>query len=201
MNTLRTLLPTLLLTLLVGSLPALAGDLAKEPGYLDLEWIEIPADAAEIQDINLGPALLAMALGVDEQATEPEELALAEALKMVRSIRVKSYSLEAGHGERTAKAIGRIEKQLAKDGWDRLFHMRDHDETITLSTLSRGGTIVGLAAVVFEPGDSVTFANVVGDLNLGTLMKLAGQLEEGDLGDLLEGLDIEVERSETLGDS
>mgnify|MGYP001438349794 FL=1 len=41
--------------------------LAAEPGYVDLEWIVIPEDADEIQDIDLGPILMSMASDAEER--------------------------------------------------------------------------------------------------------------------------------------
>ena len=57
MNTLRVaLVTTLILGLAAGSAAALK--LEDAPGYVDLEWIEIPDTADEIQDIDLSPVLL-----------------------------------------------------------------------------------------------------------------------------------------------
>ena len=76
--------------LLLLALPALAGDLEKEPGYIDLEWIDIPDDAEEIQDIDLGPALLSAAADAEKSGDEE----LAKAFSMIRSIRVVSFSMD-----------------------------------------------------------------------------------------------------------
>jgi hypothetical protein len=49
--------------------------------------------------------------------------------------------------------------------------MKDGEETVTVSTLHRGEDMVGLMLLTYEPGDSATFVNVVGDLDLTTLLR------------------------------
>ncbi|HPF71965.1 MAG TPA: hypothetical protein PLQ13_14930, partial [Candidatus Krumholzibacteria bacterium] len=69
---------------------ALAAD--KEPGYVDLEWIPIPAGADEVTDIDLSPMLMSVA----KDARENGDDALLQALAMVRSLRVKEFSVDPG---------------------------------------------------------------------------------------------------------
>ena len=69
--------------------------MAKEPGYVDLEWIRIPDDADEIKDIDLSPMLMSFA----QDAKENGDDALVQALAMVRSLRVKAFSADRGHGQ------------------------------------------------------------------------------------------------------
>jgi len=187
MKTLRTTsLMTLMLCLVVAG-SALAKNLEKEIGYIDLEWIEIPEDALEIQDIDLGPILGDLA----KDAKEKGDDALFQALGMVHSIRVKSYSVEEGSGQAASAAVAKIAAQLKEDDWKRLIYMKDGDETVSVSTKYDGEDLVGLMIVTYEPDDSVAFVNVVGDLDLGTLLSLAKDIDHDSIGDMLEGLDIE----------
>jgi hypothetical protein len=187
MKTLRTTsLMTLMLCLVVAG-SALAKNLEKEIGYIDLEWIEIPEDALEIQDIDLGPILGDLA----KDAKEKGDDALFQALGMVRSIRVKSYSVEEGSGQAASAAVAKIAAQLKEDDWKRLIYIKDGDETVSVSTKYNGEDLVGLMIVTYEPDDSVAFVNVVGDLDLGTLISLAKDIDHDSIGDMLEGLDIE----------
>lgn len=174
------------------ALPALAADVSNLPGYVDLDWIRIPAGAAEIQDIVLDPVLAGLAAkghGADEDA-------LAQALAMVKSVRVKSFSLGEGHDESNVAAdVRKLQDRLEKDKWQRLIYMKDGDQTVTVSTLYRGKDMVGLMLLTYEPGDSATFVNVVGDLDLATLMSLASQMH----GENLQGLLSEMDASGNKG--
>ena len=187
MNTLRTTsLMTLIFGLMVAGL-ALAQNLEKEVGYIDLEWIDIPEDASEIQDIDLGPILGDLA----KDAKDKGDDALFKALGMVRSIRVKSYSVEDGGGEAASAAVAKIAAQLKEDDWKRLIYMKDGEETVSVNTKYDGEDLVGLMIVTYEPDDSVAFVNVVGDLDLGTLISLAKDIDHDSIEDMLEDLDIE----------
>jgi hypothetical protein len=188
MNTLRKLL-IMTATLALLALPA-AADITQEPGYFDLEWIAIPEDAEEIQDIDLS----AMLTEVAARAKEDGDDELAKALAMVRSVRVKAFSLEYRDKEVEA-TVERVNTQLKDGGWNRLIYVKDGDESVTVSSMHQDGLMVGLVAVVYEPGDSAAFINVVGDLDLATLLGLAGEFDLDELGEYMgeQGGDDEVE--------
>ena len=186
MNTPRTVLAALLALglLAAGTAPA-AEDLAKEPGYVDLEWIEIPADADEIKDIDLSPMLLSFA----KEAHEKGDDALVQALAMVRSLRVKAFSVSASRDAQVSETVAKVTDRLKRDDWKRLIYVKNDEETISVNTRYDGDQLVGLMLVAYEPGDSVAFVNVVGDLDLATLLGLAGEIDGDNLQDLLEDLE------------
>jgi len=164
---------------------ALAGNVEKEVGYIDLEWIDIPEDASEIQDIDLGPILVDIA----KDAKSNGDDALVQALAMVRSIRVKSFSVDEGGDEAAGAAVEKITAKMKENNWKRLIYMKDGDETVSVNTMYDGEDLVGLMIVTYEPGDSVAFINVVGDLDLGTLLSLAKKVDHDSIEDMLEGLE------------
>ena len=185
MKTPRALSAALLAVLLLAAGAAAAADLEKEPGYVDLEWIEIPADAAEIKDIDLSPMLLTFARDAREQGDD----ALVEALGMVRSLRVKAFSVGAAQDAQVAATVEKVTARLQKDDWKRLVYVKSKDETVSVSTRYAGDQLVGLMLVAYEPGDSAAFVNVVGDLDLGKMLKLAGEIDGDHLEDMLQGLE------------
>jgi hypothetical protein len=67
--------------------------------------------------------------------------------------------------------------------------MKDGDETVSVNTKYDGQDLVGLMIVNYEPHDSVVFVNVVGDLDLATLIGLAKQVDHDSIEDMLEGLE------------
>jgi hypothetical protein len=169
------------------TVPALgAEDVTKLPGYVDLNWIQIPAGAAEIQDIVLDPVLAGLAV----KGSVEDEDALNQALAMVKSVRVKSFTLAPGQDETTvATDVKKLQDILEKGKWQRLIYVKDGDETVTVSTLYNGDIMAGLMLLTYEPGDSATFINVVGDLDLSTLLRLASQMHGADLNGMLSGVE------------
>jgi len=196
MTTLRIkLLAAVLLTLFVTGIASAATG-ADEPGYIDLEWIEIPDGADEVQDIDLSHILLGIAADAENSGDEE----LAQALSMVRSIRVKGFSVDKYNRDDVDGYIDRIERTLKNEDWKRLIYVRDDEESVTVSTKYVGDKLVGLTIVTFEPGDSVAFINVAGDLDLATLFKLAGGFDSDSIEDMLDELEdvegIEIHRHE-----
>ncbi len=187
-----TALATLLLLL---TAPTFAADLKDTPGYVDLEWIRIPASAAEIQDIDLGAVLLGIAADAEDNRDE----ALLQALGMIKSIRVKSWTMD-GDDPVASEAMDKVARTLEKDDWKRLIYIKDDEETVTVSTRYEGKDMVGLMLVTYEPDDTVAFVNVVGDLDLGTLFTLVRQFDDDSIADMLEELDgvqgIEIDKHE-----
>ena len=153
-----------------------------EPGYLDLEWITIPAGAAEVQDIDLSDILV----GIAADAERSGDTALAQALSMVHSVRVKAFSMEDGDVESAEKAVQKFLSKLEKDGWSRLIYVKNDSETVSVSTKSVDGKMVGLTVVVFDPSEEAAFINVAGDLNLGTIFQLAKNFPMEDLDAILD---------------
>ena len=185
MNTLRNISLMTLMLCFLGAGLTVAADLSKEIGYIDLEWIDIPEEASEIQDIDLGPILGDLA----KDAKENGDDALFQALGMVHSIRVKSFSVDEGGDQDAKLAVDRIADLMKTDDWKRLIYMKDGDETVSVNTKYDGEDLVGLMIVVYEPEDSVAFVNVVGDLDLGTLLRLAKEMDSDSIEDMLEELD------------
>lgn len=176
MTTRRLLSIALAACLLTAALPALS-DVTRETGYVDLGFITIPDDADEVQDIDLTSMLATLA----DDARAEGETDLADLLTMVRSVRVKAFSVDDDDAS-IKQNVDRVMKKLDQDEWTRIIYVKDGDETVSVSTKSdKNGNIVGLTVVMFEPGDSVGFVNVVGDINLGKLLSLAGKFDLDDV--------------------
>jgi hypothetical protein len=190
MTTRRLLTITLALALTACALPAVAG-VEDEPGYIDLSFIEIPLDADEVQDIDLTSVLDDIA----EDARAEGEDALAELLGMVRSVRVKWFSVTEDGEDAIRGNVQRVLEMLDERDWTRIIYIKDDDETVTVSTKNVDGQMVGLTIVVFEPGDSAGFVNVVGDLDLGKVMAMAGNMDLDELDKYMEEY-AETERIE-----
>lgn len=185
MKTPRIMLTILLLISFIVSGLAYAGKIKDEPGFVDLDWIEIPDDASEIQDIDLTSILKTVA----DDAKDTGDDELAQILEMIRSIRVKGFGVDDKHSERVESAVNKMTKQLKKDGWKRLIYLKDEGEIMSISTMYHKDDLVGLMVMAFEPGEEVLFANIMGDLDLPAILKLVGAMDGEGLEDLLEGFD------------
>jgi hypothetical protein len=175
----------LMAALLCVSGSAMAAKVATGPGYIDLSFIEIPEDAEEIQDIDLSLVLK----DVVREAKANDDLEIAELLTMVHSLRLRSFSVDKGSVDMARQAVEKVSSILKRDDWDTLMKFKDGGELTTINIKYHDDNMVGLMVVVFDPDDEVLFVNVVGDLDLGKLMKLAGELDSEDLEDYLDKVD------------
>lgn len=171
--------------LLLAAAPAAAEK--NPPGFVDLSWIEIPAEAVEVQEIDLSTLLAEMATSAQEEGDEE----LKRLLSMVNTLQIKGFSLP-GDDKATRKAVDRMEKILADDGWTRIVHVKDGEETTNISVRHHEDRVVGLTVVTYEPGGDVAFINVTGKLDLGALLSLAKNL------DLALDKNVELEQEEIV---
>ena len=93
------------------SLLAQEGDVKKHPGYIDLEKIKIPDHAEEVTDIDLGPALLALA----QLGGEDEDEDFSKGLAGILSIRVKSFEIGYDEVDEIRSVMKKIEKKLKEE--------------------------------------------------------------------------------------
>ena len=190
----RTVVLTLLLVLccITNALAQQGADVTKMAGYIDLDDIEIPEDAEEITDIDLGPAMLKMAFGVDRDTDSD----LADALSRIYSIRVKGFEVGYREVAQIEDAIDKIEARLKADRWERLIYVKNRDERITVNIIQVEDKIGGLMVIVFEPEDQVMFINIVGDIDLADLAKVAGEIDDVDLEEIIEDLQDEADKDD-----
>jgi len=166
--------------LLVCALSAQAGDdLAGHPGYVDLDRIQIPVDAAEITEVNLGPELLKLAAGMENGNAD-----LSKTLDGLFGIRVKSFGLTPELAEQTRPIVEDIQYQLENEGWKRLVYVKDGEELVLVSMKydpAQPEKMAGLMVIAFDPADEAVFVNMVGSINLS------------DMGDLVDGIDVDLD--------
>jgi hypothetical protein len=156
-------------------------DITKHPGYIDLEDIKIPDSAEEITDIDLGPALLALA----RLGSEDEDEDISKGLAGILSIRVKSYEIGYDEVEKIRPVMDKLEKKLKEEGWERLVRTRRRDEFTNISMKIVEGKIVGFFLMSVEPGEEVTFANVVGgNIDLESIKNFGMGLNDSALDSL-----------------
>lgn len=133
-------------------------DLKKHPGYIDLDDIEIPEGAVDITDIDLGPALLALArLGRAEADKD-----LEEGLAGILSIRVKSFEIGRGEVREIRPIMERIEKKLRDEKWVSLVRIKSRDEMSNISMKFENDKVVGFLLMSLDSDDEVSFVNIFG---------------------------------------
>ena len=180
------------LTLVMGWLWALGVmaqdvDITRHPGYVDLEEIRIPDKAGKITDIDLGPALLRLAMWAEE---ETETAGLTKSLSGLLSIRVKSFDIRRDETERIRAVMEKIDKKLKKEKWEMLVRVKGEEEVMNISLKTTKGKIVGFFMMTLEAGEHVAFANIVGgNIDLESIKRMGMGLEDAGLDSLWKSFD------------
>ena len=182
MNILKSVLTATLLLALVAPIAAKEVDITKMPGYVDLSRITVPSGAEDIVDIDIDGEMLQMAASDGDGG-------LQRALADLKSVRVKSFDMNEQVTAQMKPVIESMRKQLEKDDWNQMIYVKNDDETFTVSVKKDEGKMVGLMVIAFEPEDSATFVNIIGDLNLKSLASLIDEFGDGEFEELLESLD------------
>jgi len=165
--------------LLTCAVSAQAVELVDHPGYVDLDRIQIPVDASEITEVNLGPELLRMAAKM-----ENGDSGLSDSLDGLFGIRVKSFDLTPELAGQIRPIVDQIQDQLDHDGWKRLVYVKEGEELVIVSMKYDPvdeDKVAGLMVVAFEPGSEATFVNMVGSIDLA------------HMGELLEDVDVDLD--------
>ncbi len=141
-------------------------DITKHPGYIDLEKIKIPESAGEITDISLGPAMLRMfkSFGDDEK--------MSGEMNGLLSIRVKSFEINSELTKKIESIINEIQAKLDKEKWEQLIRVKDRDERTIISMKYEKDRPVGLLIMSYKPLREVTFANIVGYIDIEKIARM-----------------------------
>lgn len=188
----RTKIFTILLILLFTGVQVFAQeiDVTKQPGYIDLEKIEIPESASEVTDISLGPAMLKMFQSFDEDEN------VSRKMNGLLSIRVKSFEINEEITQKIDPIINEIQEKLEKEKWEQLVRVKDRDERTIISMKYEKNKPVGLLIMSYKPYDTVTFANIVGNIDIEEIARMGMGFSNSMLDSLEDMDDFEKEMEE-----
>ena len=160
-------------------------DIAKMPGYVDLEKIKIPSTAESLTEIDLGPGLLQLMNSFSDKNTDD---GLDAQLGGLFRIRVKSFNI----GEKDYNAIlPQVEKltdQLTKENWLTLIRVKKAEEMTLISSKTDNGKTAGFVILSLKPNESATFINIVGNLDIRQLTSFGVGFSDSTLNAIEDSL-------------
>ncbi len=169
-------------------------ELEDHPGYVGLQARDIFGDEVEptVEVLLDAPLLKLMATAAGEADSEE-----AGMLASLRLIRVNAFPIAEG-AEDVAAKFEALSKQLVDDGWSRIVHVKEDDETVNVFIRADEDVFQGLVVLAAE-SDEAVFVNIVGDVNPLLLGKLGGGLFGGDfdLSDIAELIEEHEEAEES----
>ena len=163
-------------------------------GIADLEdhgvlgTLAVAAGAAGVDD---GPAV-DVALGraldrEDEVDAQGAAVAVGEAIKGLEGVYVRVFNFD-NENEWGMSEIDSVREQLKAPGWEKLAKVRSrkNDQKVDVFTMFTGDDISGIAVVLTET-KKLALVNVIGPIDIDTLVELSGNLNIPELDLIIDG--------------
>lgn len=180
MRTLRSLaiaVALVCLTSVAGPPASLAqsDSVTSDPGYVDLSRFTDALDMRPNVEVTIQGALLDM---VRSRAAREEDSAAAGLMRNLRSIQMRGFPTQNIATADYTDLLDRFSDDLLDSGWERVMHVRDEGEDVSLFMRYDDEEVSGLTMMMSDPSDDrLLFINIVGRIQpdeLGTLMGGAG---------------------------
>jgi len=154
------------------NLPVLAEDLP--PGQVDFGSFSPPKDGGDFVEVNVPPNLIWLASRLVEK-DEPDVAQLLSGLKLVR---VNVIGLSDENRDEIHARAQKVRDSLAGKGWERIVTAQQNNQDVSVYLkMATGGSIQGLAAVVFDDKAHAVFINIVGDIKPEQIAMLGEKLQ------------------------
>jgi hypothetical protein len=146
--------------------------------------------ARDVVEVNLDGKMLDLAKRVTVKVKNEHARKVGEAISGLKGIYVRVYRFE-NEKEYNIASVDQLRAQLNSPGWERLANVRSkkNDQKVDVFTMFTGDTMSGVAVIISE-SKSVAVVNVIGPIDIETLVELSGRLN-------IPKIDIEVDHKTT----
>ncbi len=132
--------------------------------------------ARDVVEVNIDGKLLDLAKRVTAKVKDEDAKKVALAINGLRGIYVRVYNFEK-ENEYEPNDIDEIRTQLNSPGWEKLANVRSkrNNQKVDVFTMFSGDKMDGLAVVLSE-AKTVAVVNVIGMVDIETLVELSGKM-------------------------
>lgn len=162
-----------LLILILAGIAANAQDSAR----LQFEKLSrLETKARDVVEVNIDGRLLDLAKRVTAKVKDDDAKKIAVAIDGLRGIYVRVYNFEK-ENEYDPTDVDEIRSQLNVPGWDKLANVRSkkNNQKIDVFTKFSGDKMDGMAVVLSE-SKTIAVVNVIGMVDIETLIELSGKM-------------------------
>lgn len=162
-----------LLFLLIAGVAANAQDRAR----LQFEKLNsLENRARDVVEVNIDGKLLELAKRVTTKVNDDNAKKVALAINGLRGIYVRVFNFEK-ENEYSVSDVDEVRAQLNSPGWEKLANVRSkkNNQKVDVYTMFTGDKMDGLAVVLSE-SKTVAIVNVIGMVDIETLVELSGKL-------------------------
>jgi hypothetical protein len=150
---------------------------AQEPARLDLARLSgLEGKARDVVEVNIDGKLLELGKRVMSKVDDDDAEKVALAISGLKGIYVRVYNFEH-ENEYNVADIDEIRSQLGSPGWERLANVRSkrNNQKVDVFTMFTGNIMSGVAVVISD-SKSVAVVNVIGPIDIETLVELSGKM-------------------------
>ena len=161
---------------------------AQEPARLNLDRLAgLESKARDVVEVNIDGKLLELGKRVMTKVDDADAAKVAEAIAGLKAIYVRVYNFER-ENEYNPADIDEIRAQLSSPGWERLANVRSkrNNQKVDVFTMFTGNIMNGVAVVISD-SKSVAIVNVIGGVDIETLVELGGKMN-------IPKIDVDVEK-------
>lgn len=137
---------------------------------------KLEAKATDVVEVNIDGKLLDLAKRAMTKVNDKDAKKVGEAISKLKGIYVRVYNFEK-ENEYNIADVDEIRSQLNAPGWEKLANVRSkkNNQKIDVFTMFTGDLMSGVAVVISD-AKSVAFVNVIGPIDIDTLVELGGHL-------------------------
>lgn len=168
---LKFILPILFVLVTFGTINA------QEPARIRFEKLnKLEEKASDVVEVNIDGKMLDLAKRVLVKVNDKEAKNIGEAIKGLKGIYVRIYNFDK-ENEYDPADIDEIRNQLKSPGWEKIANVRSKkdNQKIDIFTMFTGDVMSGVA-VMLSGNKSIGFVNVIGPIDIDTLVEISGKL-------------------------
>ena len=149
--------------------------------------------AIEVVEVNVDGKLLNLAKRVLLKVKDKDAKTVGEAIKGLEGVYVRVYNFE-NENEYSTADIDSIRMQLDSPGWEKHVKVRSkkNNQKVDVYTMFTGDDISGVAVLVSEK-KKLALINVIGPIDIDTLVELSGNLNIPDIDISSDSDDVKEE--------
>ena len=150
--------------------------MAQDAARLHFEKLNaMDARAKDVVDVSIDGKLLELAKRVTLKVNDADAKRIGHAISGLKGIYVRVYNFEH-ENEYNVADVDQIRAELNAPGWEKLANVRSkqNNQKVDVYTMFTGDQMSG-AAVVISDMKSVALVNVVGVIDIETLVELSGK--------------------------
>ena len=132
--------------------------------------------ARDVVEVSIDGKLLELAKRVTMKVKDENAKKVGEAIGGLKGIYVRVFNFEK-ENEYNMADVDEIRAQLNTPGWERLanVHSKRNNQKVDVYTMFTGNVMSGVA-VVISSSKSVALVNVIGPIDIETLVELSGKM-------------------------